>query len=64
MLHPNHTKAVKQDILKNGTREQVIEWLEWNDPNGVYSDSDSIAEGFDPLTLETAREIMADQIEE
>jgi hypothetical protein len=30
----------------------------WNDGNGVYTDQDSEAEGYDPLTLEKAREIM------
>lgn len=45
-------------LLERGTREQLIEWLVWNDGNGVYTDEDSIAEGYTPLTLETARATM------
>ena len=63
MTHPNHTEARQADILTNGTREQVIEWLAWNDANGVYTDEDSEAEGLDPLTLEQARQYMRDQME-
>ena len=51
------------DILENGTRNDVINWLCWNDRNGCYRDDDAIAEGQDPLTLEQAREIMRGQID-
>lgn len=54
---------VQLDILENGTRNDVINWLCWNDRNGCYRDDDAIAEGYDPLTLEQAREIMARQID-
>lgn len=37
------------------TREQLIDWLVWNDGNGCYSDQDSESEGLMPLTLESAR---------
>lgn len=49
---------IQQWLLKDGTREQLIDWLVWNDGNGVYTDEDSEAEGYAPLTLETARETM------
>jgi len=49
---------VQLDILENGTRNDVINWLCWNDRNGCYRDDDAIAEGYDPLTLEQARDIM------
>lgn len=54
---------MQQQILTNGSREMVIHWLEWNDPNGVYSDADSIAEGLAPLTLEQARKLMKEQLD-
>jgi len=54
---------VQLDILENGTRNDVINWLCWNDRNGCYRDDDAIAEGYDPLTLEQAREIMRGQID-
>lgn len=63
MKHPNQTVARQQDILAKGTREQIIAWLEWNDPNGVYSDEASAAEGLDPIPLEQARDYMRAQIE-
>jgi hypothetical protein len=47
-----------QWLLGNGTREQLIAWLVWNDRNGIYTDRDSEAEGYPPLTLETARAAM------
>jgi hypothetical protein len=32
------------DFLKLSSREEIINWLQWSDPNGVYLDSLSIAE--------------------
>jgi hypothetical protein len=49
-------------LLQEGTREQIIEWLQWNDPNGCYSDHDAEAECGGPLTLEQAKKIMREQI--
>ncbi|QFS86586.1 MULTISPECIES: hypothetical protein [unclassified Marinobacter] len=63
-MHANNLKSRQIDILENGTREQVIDWLAWNDANGVYTDEDSAAEGYEPLTLEQARELMRGQIED
>lgn len=63
MKHPNHSEAVQADILNNGTREQVIAWLQWNDSNGVYTDEASEAEGLAPLTLKDARNYMREQLE-
>ena len=37
------------------TREQLIDWLLWNDPHGVYTDSDCQNEDYPILTLESAR---------
>lgn len=42
----------------NGSREEIIRWLTWNDPNGVWSDDDSAAEGWRPMDLEQARASM------
>jgi hypothetical protein len=49
-------------ILLEGTREQIIDWLRWNDPNGVWTDSDSAARGWVPMTLEQARGAMRNAI--
>jgi hypothetical protein len=50
--------ATQRDLLLNGTREAIIRWLVWNDPNGVWSDADSAAEGWVAMTLEQARASM------
>lgn len=48
--------------LNQWTRESLIQWLSNNDPNGVYSDEDSIREGMDILTKEEAIELIINQL--
>lgn len=36
------------------SRLDLIGWLAWNDPNGVYRDEDCFAEGWEPMTLDEA----------
>jgi hypothetical protein len=52
------TVETQEWLLKDGSREELICWLVWNDPNGVYTDADSNAEGYYPLSLQQARETM------
>jgi len=42
-------------------REELINWLCWNDPNGVYRDEDSMREGMDVLSYEEAYELYLNQ---
>ncbi len=49
---------MQQAILEEGSREEIVRWLEWNDPNGVWSDEDSDAEGWQPITLQDAQAAM------
>lgn len=58
----HHSPVFQQELLKSGTREQIIEWLCWNDPNGCYTDDDSASEGYSPLTLAQVRHIMDEQV--
>ncbi len=44
---------LKSELL-NWSREKMIIWLNWNDPNGIWTDEDSIAENMKPLTKEKA----------
>lgn len=37
------------DIVNAMSREETIEFLVWNDPNGVFSDTAAMGEGLDPL---------------
>lgn len=64
MKHPviNHDPAHQQRLLADGARQDLIAWLCWNDPNGVYRDEDSDAEGMLPITLSEARAVMARQL--
>jgi len=52
----------KEEVLKMD-RKSLIKVLEWNDPNGIYSDDDSRAEGYPPITEEEAIEIICRQFE-
>ncbi|MES2268628.1 MAG: hypothetical protein V4520_17815 [Bacteroidota bacterium] len=51
--------------LVNGlTRTDIIEWLMWNDSNGVYSDEQSLKEFGAVMSREEGLEIMLRQAEE
>ena len=46
------------------TREELIDWLCYNDTNGCYTDEDCDAEGLPRLTLETARDQVLTTVED
>ncbi len=48
--------------LNSWSRLALIDWLSWNDKNGVYKDEDSLAEFGNILSKEEAIEIMIRQI--
>lgn len=48
--------------LKNWCRQDLINWLEWNDTNGIYDDNQSLAEIGCVMTHEEGVEIMIKQI--
>lgn len=50
--------------LNSWTRLELIDWLSWNDRNGVYSDEDSLREFGDILTKERAIKIITEMITE
>lgn len=50
--------------LNSWSRIELIDWLCWNDRNGVYTDEDSLREFGDILTKERAIEIIKDMITE
>jgi hypothetical protein len=47
-------------LPEDPTREQLIEWLDWCDPNGCYTDEDNAVEYPDepPIELETLHELL------
>ena len=67
--HPFYTiMDLKGDVLMNElnswSRLDLIEWLSWNDSNGVYKDEESLAEFDNVLSKEEAIETMIRQITE
>lgn len=55
----------KLSILVNAmSREDIIEWLSWNDPNGIYQDDQSYKELGNVMSRSEGLEILLRQIEE
>jgi len=50
------------EFLKYVAREEIIRWLNWNDPNGIYSDEASLVEIGEILSKEEGIEIIKRQI--
>ena len=51
-------------LLPAMSREDIIEWLSWNDRNGIYSDEQSLKELGNVMSRDEGIEIMIRQIEE
>lgn len=49
-------------FINDVTREELIIWLSWNDPNGVYNDEDSMSEFERIMTKEEGIECMKNQL--
>lgn len=48
--------------LQNWKREELITWLSWNDPNGVYRDDESMAELGNIMTYEEGIQLVVKQV--
>lgn len=46
------------------SREDLIEWLSWNDPNGIYQDQQSLKELGNVMSRDEGMEILLRQVEE
>lgn len=46
-------------LTPESSRETLIAWLAWNDPNGSHTDEDAIADGIEPYDLDSAWETLA-----
>jgi hypothetical protein len=53
-----------QTVLNSWSRLDLIEWLCWNDRNGVYRDTESLQEFGNTVSKEEAIEIITRQITE
>ena len=49
-------------FLTHTPREEIIDWLQWNDPNGVYTDNASLSEFGNIVSKEEGIEIMKHQV--
>jgi hypothetical protein len=47
----------------DSSRETLLRWLKWNDPNGGHLDHEAKADGFDPYTLDEAWEAIDAMLE-
>lgn len=63
MSHIFAAESVQQSILASNDRDRLIAWLQWNDPNGCYSDDDSDAEDLPRLSAEELKVAMKKQLE-
>jgi hypothetical protein len=69
LKHPNYKLMELNGIdlekeLKNKSRIELIEWLCWNDSNGVYDDEQSLREFGNVVSKKEAIEIIIKQIKE
>ncbi|PVX46177.1 hypothetical protein C8C85_2003 [Flavobacterium sp. 103] len=67
--HPYYKLMELRDValeseLNSWSRLDLIEWLSWNDRNGVYRDEDSLQEFGNIVSKEEAIEIITRQITE
>ena len=53
-LNSNNVLPYAQRLYDNGSREDIAKFLQWNDPDGVYTDAVCRQEGYDPLTYDEA----------
>ena len=53
-LTPNNVLPYAQRLYDRGSRKAILEFLQWNDPNGAYTDTASRDEGYDPLSYDEA----------
>lgn len=55
---------ILDDDFAGWSREELIRLCQKNDPNGVWSDEDSIAEGHEPITRNEIINIIKQNMEE
>ena len=51
-----------REELKGWCREDLIAWLKWNDPNGIYADQESLDEIGTIMTFQEGVEIIVKQV--
>lgn len=46
--------AVRHELMTTWDRKKLIDWLCWNDANGIWTDKDMLANDMDPMSQEEA----------
>jgi hypothetical protein len=54
--------AGKPLLTFDSSRSDLLGWLQWEDPNGVFTDKASVREGLDVLSLKDAWEVIGDRV--
>lgn len=65
--HPNYrimflNEEQLREELNRWNRVDLINWLKWNDPNGIYEDKQSMEELGNIMTFNEGIEIIMNQI--
>lgn len=55
---------IEADLISRWSRQELIAWLEWNDPNGFYSDKDHRRNDMDPLEKWEAVDLVMEHVRE
>lgn len=53
-----HLDILNLEVLDTWSRKSLLEWLAWNDRNGIFTDEQSKAEGMEPMTKNDAIELI------
>jgi hypothetical protein len=48
--------------LQKWNRQDLIDWLKWNDPNGIYNDDESMDELGNIMSYEEGVELIVKQV--
>ena len=63
-LTPANILPYAQTLYDRGSREDIVRFLQWNDPNGVYTDEVCKEEGYDVMSYDEALIALEDALEE
>lgn len=53
-LNQSNVLPFAQTLYDKGSREDIVRFLQWNDPNGVYTDEVCREEGYDIMSYDEA----------
>ena len=57
-----NSSEYQEALMSIGEREEITQWLQWNDPNGVYTDENCDLECLPRMDLDDAVKMMGDAL--